>query len=142
MSLKKFSSLILFVMILALTSLACGVFGGLGDGIPNDAVVVNVTASKSLQPWLDTAVTQFNNSDIETADGNPIYVSLNPVEAGQAVTDMAGGTDTTLWIPDQQVWVNVLADQGNADFQGDCQSAAQSPLVIGMWRDAAAALGW
>ncbi|NKQ36090.1 MAG: VWA domain-containing protein [Chloroflexi bacterium] len=142
MSLKRYSSLILFIAILALTSLACGVFGGLGDGIPNDAVVVNVTASKSLQPWLDTAVTQFNNSETETAAGNPVYVILNPVEAGQAVTDMAGGTDTTLWIPDQQVWVNVLADQGNPDFQGNCQSVAQSPLVIGMWQDAAAALGW
>ena len=142
MSLKKFSSLILFVMILALTSLACGLFGGLGDGIPSDAVIVNVTASKSLQPWLETAVTQFNASKTETAAGNPVYVILNPVEAGQAVTEMAGGTDTTLWIPDQQVWVNVLADQGNADFQGDCQNVAQSPLVIGMWREAASALGW
>ncbi len=142
MSLKKYSSLILFIAILVLTSLACGAFGGLGDGIPSDAVVVNVTAGKSLQPWLDTAVTQFNNSEIETADGNPVYAVLNPVEAGQAVTDMAGGTDTTLWLPDQQVWVNVLADQGNPNFQGDCQSVAQSPLVIGMWQDAAAALGW
>ncbi len=142
MSLKKFSSLLLFVMILALTSLACGVFSGLGDGIPGNAVVVNVTASKSLQPWLDTAVTQFNDSETETADGKPVYVILNPVEAGQAVTEMSGGTDTTLWIPDQQVWVNILADQGNPGFQGDCQSVAQSPLVIGMWPDAAAALGW
>lgn len=142
MSLKKFRSLILFIAILSLTSLACGLFGGLGDGIPNDAVVVNVVAGKSLQPWLDTAVAQFNQADNQTSSGHPVYVISTPSEAGQAVTDMASGTDTTLWIPDQQVWTNVLADQGNTDFQGSCQSTAQSPLVVGMWQDAASALGW
>lgn len=142
MSLKKFRSLILFIAILSLTSLACGLFGGLGDGIPNDAVVVNVVAGKSLQPWLDTAVAQFNEADNQTSSGHPVYVISTPSEAGQAVTDMASGTDTTLWIPDQQVWTNILADQGNTDFQGSCQSTAQSPLVVGMWQDAASALGW
>jgi Ca-activated chloride channel family protein len=36
----------------------------------------------------------------------------------------------------------VLGDQGNGDFQADCLSIAQSPLVIGMWRPVAESLGW
>jgi Ca-activated chloride channel family protein len=103
--------------------------------------VVNVMANTSLTPWLETAVTQFNASETENANGDPLYVVLTSTESGQAVSELAaGGYD--LWIPDEQVWVNVLADQGNSNYQGDCVSVAESPLVIGMWRDVAETLGW
>ncbi|MEJ2750340.1 MAG: substrate-binding domain-containing protein [Anaerolineae bacterium] len=140
MKLRNFRGIFLLLAFLGLVTIACGLSGGDGDsGPPRNAVVVNVMANTSLTPWLETAVTQFNATETKNAAGDPVYVQLTNTEAGQAVSDLAGG-GYDMWIPDEQVWVNVLADQGDTDFQGDCVSVAQSPLVIGMWRDIAEAL--
>ncbi len=142
MKLKNFRAMGFMVGLLALTTLACGLFDRGGESIPRNAAVVEVVANSSLKPWLETAVTTFNESATENSAGDPIYAVAKFVESGLAVTQMAEGTDTALWLPEEQVWVNVLADQGNADFQGDCISVAESPLVIAMWRPIAEALGW
>ncbi len=139
MKFKNFRGIGLLVGLLGLVTLACSITDN--GGPPRNAVVVNVIANMSLQPWLETAVPAFNDSQTETGDGKPVYIQLTSAESGQAVSELAtGGYD--LWIPDEAVWVNVLADQGNSIYQGDCASVAESPLVIGMWRDVAQALGW
>jgi Ca-activated chloride channel family protein len=131
--------------LLALTTLACisSDSSNSSSPPPNDAVVVNVAANTSLTPWLTTAVTEFNASATQTSDGDPIYINLIPTDAGQAISDIQNGaTPIHLWIPDDPVWTAVLAEQGNPNFQRNCTSIAQSPLVIAMWRDIAEALGW
>jgi Ca-activated chloride channel family protein len=149
---KKFGSyrgFMLLIVTLGLATLACSLLGadGNGDEPPPDAFVLNVIANASLGPWLETATNEFNGSNTTNAAGDEIFVTLELIEAGQAVTQLASaegsaGSAGGLWIPDEQVWVNVLADQGNTSFQGDCVSVAESPLVIGMWRPVAEALGW
>ena len=147
MILKNFRSLLLFLAMLGLITLACDLFDFSGDGPPGNAVVVNVAANTSLTPWLETAVAGFNDAGVENDDGQPFFAVLTPIESGQAAAELAGGvlndgSVPALWIPDEGVWVNVLVDQGNDSFQGDCASVAQSPLVIGMWREVAESLGW
>ncbi|MCA9959094.1 MAG: substrate-binding domain-containing protein, partial [Anaerolineales bacterium] len=142
MNVKRYGRFWLLLSLLMLPMLACGLFDSIGPEIPRNAAVVNVVANSSLRPWLETAVAAFNDSQTENSDGDPVYVVVEYVESGQAVINMAEGTDAALWLPEEPVWVNVLADQGNGDFQGDCVSVAQSPLVIGMWRDVANALGY
>lgn len=138
---RGFRSIVLFVGILALFATACGIFSD--DGPPSNAAVIEVTANNSLRPWLENAVITFNESEIETADGKPVFVEFAAAESGESVLEMASnGSVPDLWIPEEQVWVNVLADQGNGDFQGDCISVASSPLVIAMWRSVAESLGW
>jgi Ca-activated chloride channel family protein len=140
MRLHKNKGLLFLLISLLFAGLACGLGG---DGPPSNAVVINVTANASLGPWLETAVIQFNESETETAAGDPVFVQLTLAESGQAVTDIIGGPLVPdLWLPEEQVWANVLADQGNGSFQSDCRSVATSPLVIAMWRDVAESLGW
>lgn len=142
---NRYSGIFAFLFMVGLTTLACGFGNGAEDATPEpprNAEVVQVVANTSLGPWLDTAVSQFNASKTQTSDGKPIFVQLRPADAGQSVTDILGGAAPALWIPDEPVWANILADQGNNSFQSDCVSVAQSPLVIGMWRDVAEALGW
>lgn len=146
MKLRNLRSLLLFVAVLCVATLACGLFD-FGDGPPSNAVVVNVAANTSLTPWLETAVAAFNEAGIEDDEGDPLFAILTAIESGQAVAELADGalndgTTPALWIPDETVWTNVLADQGNASFQGNCASVAESPLVIGMWREVAESLGW
>ncbi len=135
--------LFLFLLLMALPALACGFGSDEASGPPSNAAVVNLLASSSLEPWLLTAVSEFNDSEQETADGSPIYVELTTAESGQAVLDLsAGEADISLWIAENDVWGDILADKGVDDFADECASVAESPLVIGMWRPVAESLGW
>lgn len=138
--LNRYRGVIGFLFLLIIPALACG-FGG-SDGPPRNAAVVEMTANTSLMPWLTSEADAFNERGLETESGRQVYVQLTPADAGQAITDIQGGAQVDLWVPDQQVWTNVLAREGNDAFQNNCVSVATSPLVIAMWRPAAQALGW
>ena len=140
---KRQRNILLMITILGLATVTCTCSSIGGDGPPRNAVLVQVMANTSLTPWLEAAIEDFNDAKIETAAGKPVYAVLDQVESGQAVTTMAaGGSLPALWIPDDPVWVNLLADQGVDSFQGNCVSLAESPLVIAMWRPVAESLGW
>ncbi len=132
----------LLLILLLLPALACGVSLGGDDGPPRGALVTPVTANSSLGPWLETVVSTFNETEMETSGGEQIWIELTLADAGQAVTNMTGGSQPALWIPDAEVWTGVLAQEGVDGYGADCVSVAQSPLVIAMWRPAAEALGW
>jgi Ca-activated chloride channel family protein len=68
---------------------------------------------------------------------------LTTDDSGQAVADISGGSDNPdLWIPEDEVWIDILVDRGVNSYSEDCESVASSPLVIAMWRAAAESLGW
>lgn len=145
MNWKKFYGWWVILLGLGLAGLGCGLSGDVveEENIPRNALVVDVVANTGLQSWLSSAVATFNESKTETSDGERIYVRLQFTESGQAVADLAAEESLpTLWIPDDGVWANVLAEQGNGNYQTDCVSVAQSPLVIAIWRPLAESLGW
>lgn len=134
----------LVLVVLGASALACGqLLPQPSGGPPFNAAVINMTANTALKPWLESAVKKFNDSETKTANGQTAYAQVTYVEAGQAIADItAGQANPDLWIPDDKVWADVLADKGNANYQTDCVSTAQSPLVIAMWKPLAEALGW
>lgn len=143
MKLKNFRGFPLLFILLTLPMLACSVFGiGGNDSIPSNAVVLNVMANTTAAPWLETAVTTFNDSETQTSGGDPVFVQLIAVESGEAIAALQAAPSVALWLPEEAVWTDVLAEDGDNSFQNDCVSVAQSPLVIGMWREVAEALGW
>lgn len=144
MELNRHRGLALLALMLLSAALACGLPGSDDpDEPPRNATVITVMANDSLAPWLTNAAAEFNETETEGPDGKPFFAVVDAVESGLAVTQLSESTaGTGLWIPDDQVWVNVLAGEGNSDFQGDCRSVAQSPLVIAMWRPVAESLGW
>ncbi|MDX1688242.1 MAG: substrate-binding domain-containing protein [Candidatus Promineifilaceae bacterium] len=135
---RPYTYLLLAVLVM-LPALACGFSS---DGPPRNAVVVEVVANTSLTPWLESAVATFNEQEAEVEEGRPVYVELSATDAGQAVTEITGGATPDLWIPDHEVWVHLLANEGVDSYQNDCAVVAQSPLVIAMWRPLAESLGW
>lgn len=121
--------------------LACSMFEQTGP--PSNAQPITVVANPSLTAWLTAAANDFNAAGVKTAQGRPAYVSLVFAESGQTIRNWdLSNLLPALWIPDSPVWVAALAEQGQAAFQTDCQSVAQSPLVIAMWRPLAESLGW
>jgi Ca-activated chloride channel family protein len=138
---KKTRLYLMLALALILPMIACSVFTQ--EGPPSNALVIDVVANTALTPWLEEAVGAFNDDKFKTEAGERIYIQLVSLDAGQAVTSIVAGQENpALWIPDEAVWVDVLAQEGNQAFQGDCVSVAESPLVIAMWRPLAESLGW
>jgi Ca-activated chloride channel family protein len=138
---KNVARIVIPILTLLISSIACDLTGS--SGPEKNAVLLDLVANSNLHAWLETAVDNFNDADFETADGLPIYVEYQIVEAGQSVVNMtSGGGIPALWIPDDPVWGEILADQGVGVFADDCDSVVESPLVIAMWRPIAEALGW
>jgi Ca-activated chloride channel family protein len=138
---KRIIALTLIVLSLSTIMCTCGSPGTTSP--PRNATVIDVVANTGLAPWMEETVEQFNKAKLETSGGNPVFVRLSLVESGQAVTNIAGGgASPALWIPDDAVWSNLLADREVGGFQGDCVSVAESPLVIAMWKPVAESLGW
>lgn len=135
---KKLRPLALLIVILSLPALACGLAGS--DGPPRDAVIVPVLANSSLEPWLTEAVEAFNEEEVETEEGDPIYVTLALADAGDAIGQIEGAEAPAIWIPDSTVWADVV--DSAAGFGDDCTSVARSPLVIALWQPLAESLGW
>ncbi len=141
MQVKRSFAVLCLVAALGLTSLACG--QSVPAGVPRNAAVIEVKANTGLTPWLSSVVETFNKANVKTSGGKPVFVNLSTVESGQAVIDMSADDSLpALWIPDNEVWVNVLADRGQISFQGQCASVAQSPMVIALWQPIAESLGW
>lgn len=135
---KKIRHLALLLLLLSLPALACGLTES--EGPPRNAVVVPVLANSSLGPWLAEAIAAFNEEEVETQGGDPIYATLSLADAGEAVGQIENGEGLALWIPDSEVWAHIL--DGSAGFGDDCASVARSPLVIAMWQPLAESLGW
>ena len=76
MKFKNFKAIWVLIGLLSMTTLACGLSEIGNDGPPSNATVVNMVANTSLEPWLNTAVSEFNATKTETSDGNPVYVQL------------------------------------------------------------------
>ncbi len=129
------------LLMLLLSTIGCDLAGP--GGPEKNAIIIDLVANSNMHAWLESAVADFNKADFETAVGFPVYVEYKIVEAGQSIVDMTSGGDVpALWMPDDPVWSEILADQGVSVFTDDCISVAQSPLVIAMWRPIAEALGW
>lgn len=145
---KKISKLLAVLGAFILPLIACGTSDEIINGvtIPSDARLVRVVANSGVATWVQQAADAFNNQEIEAPNGDTIFVIVEEIEAGQAVVNLAATTNTAelpdLWIPDETVWVEALATQGQTRFSQDCQSIATSPLVIATWRPIAESLGW
>lgn len=135
----KSNSLYLVLIAMVAATISCV---GLGSSGPaRDAVVVQVYANSGAAGWISQAAEAFNQEGFETSQGHEIWVELTTVEAGRAVIDIPA-QPPALWIPDNLVWTEVLAEEEGLDYYSDCASLAESPLVIAMWRPIAESLGW
>ena len=130
------------ITLLGFTTLACSLFSFGGDSPGFNSVEISVYTNSSLTNWMQRSANEFNAEGFRTENGRNIFITVTEIDSGTAITELTSGANPDMWVPDEQVWVNLLADQGNSNFQGNCQSVAESPLVIGMYREVAESLGW
>ncbi len=102
------------------------------------------------QDWINDVVTDFNNRNFAACDG-PITVKAVPIGSGQSMQEILDGTiQPDIWSPAGSVWLTLInslwREKTGSDLisssANDTPSLVTSPVVIGMWKPMAQALGW
>ena len=127
--------------IIMLTLGSClGVMVGVVRGLligQNMGEPLEIYANAGVAHWIEAAANEYN----DTHPARPIKVTV--IEAGNAVVSLTKYiAQPTMWIPDNELWVNLAAEKGANNFSADCQNVANSPLVLGMWEKLASSLGY
>jgi Ca-activated chloride channel family protein len=117
----------------------------------SNPVTLNVLYSSEKQEWIEDVVKDFNDRNIAACDG-PITVKATPTGSGQSMQDiLSGAAQPDVWSPAGGVWITLLNAQWQAKHSGqqvvgtgaaDAPPLVTSPVVIGMWKPQAEALGW
>jgi Ca-activated chloride channel family protein len=120
-------------------------------GSETQTVTLNMLYGSEKQAWIEDVVKDFNSRNI-TAGGDPITVKATPIGSGQSMQDiLSGAAQPDVWSPAGGVWLTLMNAQWQAKHGGqqligtgatDTPSLVTSPVVIGMWKPQAEALGW
>jgi Ca-activated chloride channel homolog len=141
---RRVHLMLLFAMLAGLLA-ACGQIGsgGQGDSPPSNAITVTIAYSPEKENWLNEQIPLFNERRVEI-DGRPVFVEGINKSSGAARTEIKNGTlDVTVWSPSASTWLEVLKQEsGNANVAVSNEPLLLTPVVIGMWRPMAEALGW
>ncbi|HMQ31546.1 MAG TPA: VWA domain-containing protein [Chloroflexaceae bacterium] len=137
-------SLTLLITALAVLLSACGALGGAGgDGPPANALRISIAYSPEKEKWLAEQLPRFNAQGAQVG-GRPVFVEGINKSSGAARTELKNGTlDVTVWTPSASTWLEVLKQEsGNRDVAVSNEPLVLTPVVIGMWRPMAEAMGW
>jgi Ca-activated chloride channel family protein len=141
---RRLSLLVLFTLLAGLLA-ACGDLGGAlgGDGPPANAIRITIAYSPEKEKWLSEQIPLFNQSRAEVG-GRPVFVEGVNKSSGAARTEIKNGTlQTTIWTPSASTWLEVLKQEsGNQNVAVSNEPLVLTPVVIGMWRPMAEAMGW
>lgn len=137
------------VTVLVLSGIGIGV-GYLIRSSCSGSVKATVIASPSIYPILDSLSRQWANGepavngvcasvDIEAKDSAVMAQAL-----GNNWDEKTNGTAPDVWVPESSAWIRQASANSDAErIMPDKQpSLARTPVVIGMPKDMAVALGW
>ncbi|NWF79747.1 MAG: VWA domain-containing protein [Chloroflexi bacterium] len=142
----RFLRFALLLIVLALLA-ACTSLGGLtssgGDGPPANAIRISIAYSPEKEKWLNEQIPRFNQQRVEV-EGRPVFVEGVNKSSGAARTEIKNGTlNVTVWSPSASTWLEVLKQEsGNQNIAISNKPLVLTPVVIGMWRPMAEAMGW
>ncbi|MCX7789260.1 MAG: VWA domain-containing protein [Chloroflexaceae bacterium] len=114
-----------------------------GDGPPANAIRVSIAYSPEKEKWLNEQIPRFNQQRV-TIEGRPVFVEGINKSSGVARTEIKNGTlNVTVWSPSASTWLEVLKlESGNPNVAVSNNPLVLTPVVIGMWRPMAEAMGW
>lgn len=144
-SMRNLHLVLLFTVLSGMLA-ACGEIGGAltgGDGPPANAIQISIAYSPEKEKWLTEQIPRFNEQRVEVG-GRPVFVEGINKSSGAARTEIKNGTlDVTVWSPSASTWLEVLKQEtGRQDVAISNEPLVLTPVVIGMWRPMAEAMGW
>ncbi len=119
---------------------------------PKATVSVVLAYGSEKKSWLTDAMVRFNDQAPHLASGEQVRIEGQAVGSGAAVEDLADGTvKAHAWAPASTMYREVLARAwtahqgalgGKKEILDEGKSLVLSPVVLGMWKPMAQALGW
>jgi Ca-activated chloride channel family protein len=108
-------------------------------------VTLNFYYGSEKQAWIQDVVKVFN-----AACAGSVSVKATPLGSGQSMQMILNGDQPDIWSPAGSVWLTLMNQQWQAKHGAniiatgptDTPSLVTSPVVIGMWKPEAEALGW
>lgn len=114
-----------------------------GDGPPSNALRISIAYSPEKEKWLNEQILRFNQQRV-AIEGRPVFVEGMNKSSGVARTEIKNGAlNVTVWSPSASTWLEVLKlESGNPNVAVSSNPLVLTPVVIGMWRPMAEAMGW
>lgn len=140
---RRLHLLLLFTLLAGLLA-ACGGGGGsTSDGPPANAIAISIAYSPEKEKWLNEQIPRFNEQRVQVG-GKPVFVEGVNKSSGAARTEIkTGALKPTIWSPSASTWLEVLKQEtGNPNVAVSNEPLLLTPVVIGMWRPMAEAMGW
>ena len=117
--------------------------------IPANAIVISFYTSGTKADWVRAVVQTFNEAQLETPSGKPVWVDVVEVDSGDFLPRLQDGriTEPTVWSPGEISWVN----EANLVWQqlhnkplvsAGCAPTVYAIIGVGMWKPMAEAMGW
>lgn len=133
-------SLLLLVSIFLITSCS---LGGSSDSVPSNALTISIAYSPEKTGWLTDRIAAFNTQRNKVGN-QTIYVEGIEESSGAARTKIKSGQlNVTIWSPSASTWLEVLKQEtNNPNIAVSNKPLVLTPVVIGMWKPMAEAMGW
>lgn len=140
---RRLHLVLLFAILAGMLAACGGGSGGSSDGPPANALRISIAFSPEKEKWLAEQIPRFNQQRVEIG-GKPVFVEGIVKSSGAARTEIkSGALDVTVWSPSASTWLEVLKQEtGNAGVARSNEPLVLTPVVIGMWRPMAEAMGW
>ncbi|MDC0770620.1 substrate-binding and VWA domain-containing protein [Streptomyces sp. HD] len=125
---------------------AAAVKGGLlsfGSSCEDDPVRLTLAASPDLAPVLETAARRARDAEL-SSDGRCVAVTVSARESYRVADTLLADKDpdAQVWVPDSDLWVQRLAEDGGTAEVSTVGHVASSPVGVAMVPAAAKSLGW
>jgi Mg-chelatase subunit ChlD len=121
---------------------SCSLLGS-SEGVPSNALTISIAYSPEKTGWLSDRINAFN-AQRNKVNGQTIYVEGIEQSSGAARTNIkTGQLKVTIWSPSASTWLEVLKQEtNNPNIAASNRPLVLTPVVIGMWKPMAEAMGW
>ncbi len=137
--------LILLSVVLGIMLIVCGVIALLPASNSTSTTPSTATLDLAYSPEKDALmqdlVARFNRAGYKTPSGLPMQINATKMDAADMVDAARAGKFTAI-SPDSSLWLAQIDAGLERPLVGESTRFAVTPVVIAMWSDAAASLGY
>jgi Ca-activated chloride channel family protein len=139
-------ALVLLAIVLGVIVLVCSslfLFGQVAPSIPSSSptATLELAYSPEKEALMQDLVTRFNRAGYRTPSGQAMTIHATKMDASDIV-DAARAGQFTAVSPDSSFWLTQIDAGLDRPLVGESTRFAVTPVVIAMWSDTAASLGY
>ncbi len=137
--------IVLLVLVLGTILVVCGVLTVVnlsGPATPPaNTAVLELAYSPEKEALVQDVVSRFNRAGLKTPSGKPMSINATKIDPADIVDAARAGRFNVI-SPDSSVWLSQIDAGLDRPLIGETVRYAVTPVVVAMWTDVAASLGY